>query len=251
MKPTKPEDHDEHSADSPKPSGEDIYEGPPSVHDKEHENNLSGNVDSYQNHNEENHLVEPHNGADHPPSSHNTPIHQHPLEDHINGQDYVPYPPLASGPAVHHQNPLSIQQSIEYPPIHIRYTLPDKGHFDLPHENALNNDLSMYSSLLIKPGPDAETIKISTENHAGGFQLPKLETHGSFHDSPPIPNTYAALEGPLKIPLLNPYMLSPHWHNHGLIQPMPAFDLHSFYRRKSLQRRRSVDIARRMRLHRA
>ncbi|XP_076240515.1 uncharacterized protein LOC143183022 [Calliopsis andreniformis] len=245
VKPTKPDDHDNHSGlDSRKPPTEDSYDGPPpTVHDKEVENSVAGNPNG---------VAETHRPSDHPQSSYDAPLQHHSLDDHKNGQDYAAYPPLASVLPLSHHNPLSIQQSVEYPPIHIRYTVPDKGSLDLPLEDASDNDLSMYSSLSIKPGPDIETIKISAMNHFGGFDLPKLQTHGNFHSLPSLPSAYAgpALQGPLKIPLLNPYTLSPHWHNQGLLQPIPGFDMHGFYRRKSsVQRKRSVnDVARRMRL---
>ncbi|XP_017880141.1 uncharacterized protein LOC108624990 [Ceratina calcarata] len=195
-KPTKPDD-DHHDHGNNQHSGnvkpEDDYQGPPPEQpDKENA------VIDYQNFHRDN------ENAHHPTSfSYGVPPVQLPLE------------PL---------NPVSIQQSVEYPPIHLDYFLPNKDQFELP--NGDDNDLSVYSSLTIDMEPDS--IKAPLKGHAG------------FHDFHMLP-----MQGPLKIPLLGPPHAMPYWQN----QPV---DFNGLYRRRnSAQRRRSArELAQWMRLQR-
>ncbi|XP_076686996.1 uncharacterized protein LOC143378853 isoform X2 [Andrena cerasifolii] len=242
VKPTNPDHHDDHpaDADSEKPPSsqlEDSYHGPPPESaNKEVVKTVVGSIDIYESQNNGNHP------PDRPPSSYDVPIYQLSLDDQNKGHAYTAYPPLSS--PFGHDNPLSIQQSVEYPPIHIRYTLPNKGGFDLPSVDTSSNDLSVYSSLSISPGPELPSIKLPSLDHGGGFGLPKLQPLSNFHSQ--------ALHGPLKVPLLNSYPLTPYWQNQALPPPFAGFDMHALYRRKSSpQRRRAVkDVANRMRLHR-
>ncbi|XP_012144354.1 uncharacterized protein LOC100879640 isoform X2 [Megachile rotundata] len=236
MKPTDLDGHhilDENSQKAPPAEPEVSYHGPPPELPVKHLE--SGNEQNQLNHNEENHLViESGHPVEHPPSSYEVPLHQRPLD--VKDQAYPLYPPLTSGFPV---SPLSIQQSVEYPPIHIQYALPHKGSFDLSTADTFGNDLSMYSSLSIDVDP---SIKISTLKHANGYELPNLP-HGI---QPLLPN-YPPLQGPLKIPLLQPS--NPYWQNQG---PLGNFDAYRWYRRRSsAQRRKSVnDVAQRVRLQR-
>ncbi|XP_076162809.1 uncharacterized protein LOC143144366 isoform X2 [Ptiloglossa arizonensis] len=254
VKQTKPDHHDDHHADldAQKPAltnPEDNYHGPlPDLGTKNIKHTLVGNIDIYQTPNQGNHVGETHH---HQPTSYEVPI-RHSLDDHKPVQDYPIYPPLVSGPPANLHNPLTIQQSIEYPPIHIQYQQPSKGAFELSNGDTSMNDLSVYSSFSIGMDPDLESIKISSVNHGPGpFELPKLQPRPNFHGLAPNPFSGAALQGPLKIPLLNPY-LTPHWPSQGLLQPISGFDAHGTFRRKSnVQRRRSVNgLAHRIRPHR-
>ncbi|XP_050588347.1 uncharacterized protein LOC126921130 [Bombus affinis] len=238
VKPTKPDDYgyDQHTADldAQKPAvthSEDNYYGPPP--ELSHEdigNTVLGNANSYQNFNQHDHNV---NSNSVPPLS---------GYDHVKGLDYTS---LASGSPSNHHSPLSIQQNVEYPPIHIQYSLPDKGNLQILNGDTSGNDLSVYSSLSIDTDPrKIESIKISAE-------LPKLQPHTNLQNLPLLPYSYP-LQEPLKIPLWNPHISSPYWQNQGLLQPYANFNLHGLYRRRSSsQRRRSVsEIAQRMRLQR-
>lgn len=238
VKPTKPDDYgyDQHTADldAQKPAvthSEDNYYGPPP--ELSHEdigNTVLGNANSYQNFNQHDHNVN---------SNSVSPLSGY---DHVKGLDYTS---LASGSPSNHHSPLSIQQSVEYPPIHIQYSLPDKGNLQILNGDTSGNDLSVYSSLSIDTDPrKIESIKISAE-------LPKLQPHTNLQNLPLLPYSYP-LQEPLKIPLWNPHISSPYWQNQGLLQPYANFNIHGLYRRRSSsQRRRSVsEIAQRMRLQR-
>ncbi|CAK9831448.1 hypothetical protein ANTRET_LOCUS8439 [Anthophora retusa] len=253
VKPTKPDDHDHHTVDldAEKPSLtplEDNYHGPPpNLPHKEIENTVTGN--DYQNYNHGEHVIKTSHPPDHPPSSYNVPLHQLSLNDY-NGHEYPTYPPLASGSPLNLHAPYSIQQSVEYPPLHVQYGFPNKGNFDLSNGDTPSNDLSVYSSLSIGVDPEIDSIKISTVKHGGGIETTKLQPQTNIHNVPLLPNSYGSLQEPLKIPLLKPY--TPYWPNQGLLQPLTTFDMHGLYRkRSSAQRRRSTsEVAKRMRLHR-
>ncbi|XP_033330081.2 uncharacterized protein LOC117222474 [Megalopta genalis] len=233
--------------DSHKPSVThpgDIYHGPPpELDEKEIENTV---VES-GNHNQPSHPAESHHHLDHPPSSYDVPLHQFSLEDSKKGikEKYPLYPPLIGGSGTGAHNSLSIQQNVEYPPVHIRYTVPIKGSLKLPLEDTSSNDLSVYGSLSIDE-PEIGSTKLQTANQVGGFELPKLQTHGNFRGLPGFLNTYpggGAWQAPLKTPLLNSYV-TPYWQNQGLFQPLAGFDMFGLYRRRnSLHRRRSVSDA--------
>ncbi|KOX71935.1 hypothetical protein WN51_03212, partial [Melipona quadrifasciata] len=245
VKPTKSDNHDHHTADldirTPAVThSEDNYYGPPpELLVKDVENTVTGNTHSYQNSNQDDYNVKPNHQL---PSSYDVSIQQHSSNDPVKEQhDYPIYPPLAS--PFNHNSPLSVQQSVEYPPIHIQYSLPDKGKFSNSEFNgdANSNDLSVYSSVSIDTNPKIESIKISAE-------LPKSHPHANIQNLPLLPYSYP-LQGPLKIPLLNSYSL-PYWQTQGTFQPYANFNFHGLYRRRnSSQRRRSVsEIAQRMRL---
>ncbi|XP_076753810.1 uncharacterized protein LOC143425145 isoform X2 [Xylocopa sonorina] len=255
-KPTKPDDHDHSSPnlDAQKPAltqPEEIgYHGPPPVlPSKDIKNTVTGNANDYQNFHQDNHHDLHSNQP--PPSSYDVPIHLNLLNDHTKGHDYPIYPPLAPHSPLNLQNPISIQQSVEYPPIHLQYVLPDKENLDLPNGDIANNDLSVYSSLSIDMEPDIGTIKVSPLKHEDGHELPKLQPLENFHGVLPLPNSYPLLHEPLKIPLLNSHS-TPYWPNQELLQPFGNFNAHGFYRRRSsAPRRRSVsEMAKRRRLHR-
>ncbi|XP_043249730.1 uncharacterized protein LOC122395884 [Colletes gigas] len=255
VKQTKPNDHDDHSTDldSQKPALthlEDNYNGPPpGLDDKHVKHTLVGNIDIYEKPNNGNDVTETHHHLhDRPPSSYDVPTHHHAVDDHKAIHDYPIYPPLASGLPLSLHGPLTIQQSLEYPPIHIQYKFPGKGSFKLPHAD---NSMDVYSSFSIDVEPDMNAFKLSTGNHGPGHELPKLPPHPNFHGFPPNPFPGAPVQGPLKIPLLSPY-LPPHWPSQGLLQPIAGFDAHGVYRRRNTaHRRRSVnDVAQRMRRHR-
>ncbi|XP_043507231.1 uncharacterized protein LOC122527276 [Frieseomelitta varia] len=241
VKPTKPDNHDHHTVDLDirKPavthSEGNYYGPPPGLLGKDVENTVTGNTHSYQNSNQDDYNVKPNHQL---PSSYDVSIQQHSSNDHVKEQhDYQIYPPLAS--PFNHHSPLSVQQSVEYPPIHIQYSLPDKGNSEF-NGDANSNDLSVYSSVSIDTDPKIESIKISAE-------LPKSQPH--IQNFPLLPYSYP-LQGPLKIPLLNSYS-SPYWQNQGAFQlPYANFNFHGLYRRRSSsQKRRSVsEIAQRMRL---
>ncbi|XP_076278676.1 uncharacterized protein LOC143208283 [Lasioglossum baleicum] len=257
-KPSHPEDHDDHATDVDprKPSlthPNDNYHGPPpELDEKDVENTVSGHGD----HKPSSHPGESPHHLEHPPSSYEVPSHQYLFDDSKKGiaQEYPLYPPLIGGPPAGIHNSLSIQQSVEYPPVHIRYTVPIKGNLKVPLEDTSSNDLSVYGSLSIDSEPEIESTKVHTANQVGGFELPKLQPYDNFHSLPGLQSTYpgAALQTPLKAPLLNPYM-TPYWQNQGLFQPFAGFDMYNLYRRRnSLHRRRSVnDVLRQMRLSRA
>nr|XP_031837794.1 uncharacterized protein LOC116429225 [Nomia melanderi] len=246
-KPTEPENHDEHEDLHPrKPAPhEDKYHGPPP---ELTENTVSGNTHGFPGPGQPEHPVE----SPHPPSSYEVPLHHRPFDDAKKGHEYLAYPPLAAGLPVGGHNALSIQQSVEYPPVHIRYTLPIKGNLKLPVDTS-GNDLSVYGSVSIDTEPEIEPTKVHTVNPLNGLELPKLQPHGNFHGLPPLlPGAYApATQEPLKIPLLNPYAPA-YWQGHGFLQPYAGFDMYGLYRRRnSANRRRSVnDVLRRMRLPR-
>lgn len=229
MKPTKPDGHDHHLLDTDfkKPSltqPEENYHGPPPELPEKHVEN------------QENHLVMDSGHLDHPPSSYEVPI-QHSLDEPAKTQAYPLYPPLNS--AFNLNSPFSIQQSVEYPPIHIQYALPNKG-IDLPNGDTSSNDLSVYSSLSIDVDPKIQTVKLSPLKHGNGF-------NSNFQSLPLLPN-YSPLQEPLKIPLLKP--LTPYWQSQGLLQPFGNLDANPWYRRRSsAQRRRSVNEMHRMRQH--
>ncbi|CAL7951463.1 unnamed protein product [Xylocopa violacea] len=252
-KPTKPDDHDHSSpnldAQKPAQPEDDGYHGPPPIlPSKDVKITVTGNVNGHQIFHQDNH---DNLHSDKPPSSYDVPIHLNLVNDHTKGQGYPIYPPLTPDSPLNLQNPIAIQQSIEYPPIHLQYVLPNKGSLDLPNEDVPSNDLSVYSSLSIDVEPNLEAIKISPLQHEGGLELPKLQPHGNFHDLPLLPNSYPPLQEPLKIPLLNSYS-TPYWQNQDLLQPFANFNAHGFYRRRSSapRRRSASEMAKRMRLHR-
>lgn len=240
-KPTKPDNHDHHTVNLEirKPAvthPEDDYYGPPPElpPHKDIENTVIPNY----HFNQDDHKV---NSNSPLPSSYDVMI-QHSSNDQ-NGYDYPIYPPLAPSPPSNlHVSPFtdSIQQSIEYPPIHIQYhSIPDEGNLHFPKSDTSGNDLSMYSSLSIDTNPKIESIKISAE-------LPKLQSLANISKSPLLPYSYSMLQEPLKIPLLTPY-----WQYQGSIQPFTNFNMHGLYQRKnSGQRRRSINEFHRMRLPR-
>ncbi|XP_029040222.2 uncharacterized protein LOC114874781 [Osmia bicornis bicornis] len=236
MKPTKPDGHDHHLLDTDfkKPSltqPEENYNGPPPGLPEKHVEN------------QENHLVMDSGHPDHPPSSYEVPI-QHSLDEPAKTQAYPLYPPLNSG--FNLNSPFSIQQSVEYPPIHIQYALPNKG-IDLPNIDTSSNDLSVYSSLSIDVDPKIQTVKLSPLKHGNAFDLSKLQPNGNFQSLPLLPN-YSQFQEPLKIPLLKP--LTPYWQSQGLLQPFGNLHANPWYRRRSsAQRRRSVNEMHRMRQH--
>ncbi|XP_053970525.1 uncharacterized protein LOC128872146 isoform X1 [Hylaeus volcanicus] len=253
MKPVDHKKHNDHTdVDPRKPHGtnaENNYHGPPPEVNKDIKHTLKGSIDIYQKPNYE--AVTHNHPPDHPPSSYDAPIHHQTLDDDKTIPDYPAYPPLASGPPLGHHGPFTIQQSLEYPPIHIRYKLPTKGSFDLPGGDNSMNDLSVYSSFSIGMDPELEAFKISTANHGVDYDLPKLQSHPNFHDSSLNAYPGAALQGPLKIPLLSPYS-APHWPSPGLLQPVAGFNTHGVYRRRNTasKRRSIVDVPHRMQLHR-
>lgn len=200
----------------------DYYGPPPELSHKDNENTVIPNYHI----NQDDHKV---NSNSPLPSSYDVMI-QHSSNDQ-NGYDYPIYPPLAPSPPSNLHAPFTIQQSIEYPPIHVQYSIPDKGNLHFPKsDTSSSNDLSVYSSLSIDTNPKIESIKISAE-------LPKLQSLANISKSPLLPYSYSMLQGPLKIPLLTPY-----WQNQGLIQPFANFNMHGLYQRKnSGQRRRSIN----------
>ena len=240
VKPTKPDNHDHHTVDLDirKPAvthSEGNYYGPsPELPGKDVENTVTGNTHGYQNSNQDDYNVKPNHRL---PSSYDVSI-QHSPNDHVKEQDYQIYPHLAS--PIYHHSQLSVQQSVEYPPIHIQYSLPDKVNSEF-NGDANSNDLSVYSSVSIDTDPKIESIKISAE-------LPKSQPHANIQNFPLLPYSYP-LQGPLKIPLLNAYSSS-YWQNQAAFQPYANFNFHGLYRRRSnSQRRRSVsEVAQRMRL---
>lgn len=248
MKPTKPDNKDHHSVnlDTKKPvltKPEDNYYGPPpELPGKDMETTVVGHINVYQSVNQDDHNVK----FDRPLS---TSYDHHSSNDFVKNHNYPVFPSPTSDQSSNHHSPLSIQQSIEYPPIHLQYASPLKETLDFPTEDS--NDLSVFSSFSIDTDPKIESIKISGIKVGGDLELPKFQSQSNFNNIPLLPNSYPMLEEPLKIPLLNPYS-TPYWQNQPLLQPFSNFNLRDWYRRRSsVPRRRSVnEVAQHMRLHR-
>ncbi|XP_014473708.1 PREDICTED: uncharacterized protein LOC106743911 [Dinoponera quadriceps] len=158
--------------------------------------------------------------AEHYSSHHDKPVHDsYPVVDQENVYHHHP---AAAPPSHHFPNRLPIQQSLEYPPLHLsELDYPHGGglHGALPPELPLHDGTSVYASLTV-----------DTEPHLPLLGLPKLQPHVDFHGQPQFANLHNSLDGPLRIPLLNP--LPDYWQS-----PSSLGTLNSFRKRNVPQRR--------------
>lgn len=131
----------------------------------------------------------------------------------------------------------SIQQSLEYPAIHlqqIRYSFPEK---DLPLSNY--NDLSSLHTSLPLTSPQFDTLKISMLENQKGPELPKLQPQ-DFNALPTFSSVHIdiATQEPLTLPVLNP-INAHYWPNRGMLEPtinIPSRNL--IWRRSNIQRKK-------------
>ncbi|KAI4501831.1 hypothetical protein M0802_003166 [Mischocyttarus mexicanus] len=132
---------------------------------------------------------------------------------------------------------LSIQQSLEYPAIHlqqIQYSFPEK---DLPIPTY--NDLSSLHTNLPLATPQFDTLKISMLEHQKGLELPKLQAQ-DFNALPTFSSVHIdiAAQEPLTLPLLNP-INAHYWPRHNALQPAMNFpNRNIIWKRSSIQRKR-------------
>ncbi|KAF7407814.1 hypothetical protein HZH66_002351 [Vespula vulgaris] len=131
----------------------------------------------------------------------------------------------------------SIQQSLEYPAIHlqqIQYSFPEK---DLQVSNY--NDLSSLHTNLPLTSPQFDTLKISMLENQKGLELPKLQPQ-DFNALPTFSSVHIdiATQEPLTLPVLNP-INAHYWPSRGLLEPtinIPSRNL--IWRRSNMQRKK-------------
>ncbi|XP_015181732.1 PREDICTED: uncharacterized protein LOC107069177 [Polistes dominula] len=132
---------------------------------------------------------------------------------------------------------LSIQQSLEYPTIHlqqIQYSFPEKD-LSIP----TYNDLSSLHTNLPLATPQFDTLKISMLEHQKGLELPKLQAQ-DFNALPTFSSVHIdiAAQEPLTLPLLNP-INAHYWPKRSALQPAIHFpNRNIIWKRSSIQRKR-------------
>ncbi|XP_035722733.1 uncharacterized protein LOC118441865 [Vespa mandarinia] len=131
----------------------------------------------------------------------------------------------------------SIQQSLEYPAIHlqqIRYSLPEKN---LQLSNY--NDLSSLQTSLPLTSPQFDMLKISMLENQKGQELPNIQPQ-DFNSLPTFSSVHIdiATQEPLTLPILNP-INAHYWPNRGMLEPtisIPSKNL--IWRRSNVQRKK-------------
>lgn len=194
---------------------------------------------------------------DHYPANHGNPLENYEQNYHA-GQDAYQLSPQTALPHhfddhqhqyhYHHHHlgkpdvpNLTIQPSVEYPPLHLQQIQYPQNidllnsPLKLPHDD---DGTSVYSSLSI----DTESHKTpSLSPHSGVPDLPKLQSHVDFHGQPHFAN-HGSLGGPLKISLLNSKPSPYYWQMQGSVVPMPilnTFDqFDQFHKRNTSPHRR-------------
>ncbi|XP_043497158.1 uncharacterized protein LOC122520904 [Polistes fuscatus] len=132
---------------------------------------------------------------------------------------------------------LSIQQSLEYPAIHlqqIQYSFPEKD-LSMP----TYNDLSSLHTNLPLVTPQFDTLKISMLEHQKGLELPKIQAQ-DFNALPTFSSVHIdiAAQEPITLPLLNP-INAHYWPRRSALQPAIHFpNRNIIWKRSSIQRKR-------------
>lgn len=183
-----------------------------------------------------------HANYNNPAQNYNIPIQnyeQNYVQDNAYQQPELPQITL------HHHIPnlgdpnLSVQPSVEYPPLHVQqyqYPNPLVNSPKLPHEDG---GTSVYTSLSIDTEPQISSFKRPLLNHPSALDLPKLQPHVNFHRHPQLANDlHGSLGGPLRISLLKPMPTAYYWHGEGAVVPTsPLGTLDHFHKRNVLHRR--------------
>ncbi|XP_014599074.1 PREDICTED: uncharacterized protein LOC106784252 [Polistes canadensis] len=129
---------------------------------------------------------------------------------------------------------LSIQQSLEYPAIHLQYSFPEKD-LSMP----TYNDLSSLHTNLPLATPQFDTLKISMLEHQKGLELPKIQAQ-DFNALPTFSSVHIdiAAQEPITLPLLNP-INAHYWPRRSALQPAIHFpNRNIIWKRSSIQRKR-------------
>ncbi|KAI4491880.1 hypothetical protein M0804_003272 [Polistes exclamans] len=129
---------------------------------------------------------------------------------------------------------LSIQQSLEYPAIHLQYSFPEKD-LSMP----TYNDLSSLHTNLPLATPQFDTLKISMLEHQKGLELPKIQAQ-DFNALPTFSSVHIdiAAQEPITLPLLNP-INAHYWPRRNALQPAIHFpNRNIIWKRSSIQRKR-------------
>ncbi|XP_019699486.2 uncharacterized protein LOC105188729 [Harpegnathos saltator] len=152
------------------------------------------------------------------------------------------FPKLADPPH------LSIQQSVEYPPLHVQQfgsplfepvsKLPLFEHDD---------GMSVHASLTVDTEPKLMPFKVPLlpPSYPGTLNsLPELRPHVDFHGQPEFANVHNSLDGPLKIQLLNPLPAYWHWQGQGSLAPASTFGASNSFRKRNVLHRRTFSAGR-------
>lgn len=133
---------------------------------------------------------------------------------------------------------LSIQQSLEYPPLHLQHF-----HHPVPNPKPPHDDgASIYTSFSIDTEPQITLLKVPLPGYPGVSDLPKYQ-HIDFLQRPHLTSLHGALgtQGPLKIPILNPLQAN-HWQDQQSHFPPSAYGtLNSFHKRNIPEKRTFAD----------
>ncbi|KAG7190868.1 hypothetical protein KM043_006929 [Ampulex compressa] len=211
----KPDSNDHHpDEDSRKPNLallEESFGGPAHEYDKKvvpSTNEGSNNVDS-------------HFPLEHPPPSFDSSNYYSYDSSGKQPQEYPAYPPLDTVHSTDQGNHLSIQQSVEYPPVHvnqIQYSMP---HGPEASVDSAPNDLSLFSSVSI--GVGQEHLKLPTIDAISGAEFVKLQPQLNLQAQPQVnlqsmhsfPGVYGH-QGSPSLPVLQPRPAH-YWQNRGVL----------------------------------